>query len=49
VYIQELCRRHWGYGSMLARGLSDVLSYNDRGYEVTLVKRFGPDSGSEIG
>jgi hypothetical protein len=31
---------------MLARGLADVLSYNDLGNEVTLVKRFGPDSGS---
>jgi anti-sigma regulatory factor (Ser/Thr protein kinase) len=44
--IEELCRRHWGFGIMLAKALSDVLSYNDRGNEVTLVKRFGPDSGS---
>ena len=31
-------------GIMLARGLSDEFFYNDRGNEVTLVKRFGPDS-----
>jgi anti-sigma regulatory factor (Ser/Thr protein kinase) len=39
--FKELCRRRWGYGIMLARGLLDVLTYNDRGNEVTLVKRFG--------
>ena len=43
---KELGRGGSGFGIMLARGLADVLSYNDRGNEVTLVKRFGPDSGS---
>ncbi len=43
---QELGRGGSGFGIMLAKGLSDVLSYNDRGNEVTLVKRFGPDSGT---
>jgi anti-sigma regulatory factor (Ser/Thr protein kinase) len=43
---QELGRGGSGFGIMLARALSDVLSYNDLGNEVTLVKRFGPDSGS---
>ena len=30
-------------GIIFAKALSDVLSYNDRGNEVTLLKRFGPD------
>ena len=46
IDFEERCRRNWGFGIMLANGLSDVLSYNDRGNEVTLVKRFGLDSGS---
>jgi anti-sigma regulatory factor (Ser/Thr protein kinase) len=31
-------------GIMLAKGLSDDFFYNERGNEVTLVKRYRPDS-----
>jgi anti-sigma regulatory factor (Ser/Thr protein kinase) len=41
--VNELARRQWGYGILIAKGLSDDLFYNDRGNEVTLVKRFGPE------
>ena len=36
----ELGLREGGFGIMLARGLVDEFRYNDRGNEVTLVKRF---------
>lgn len=36
----ELGIREGGFGIMLARGLVDEFRYNDRGNEVTLVKRF---------
>jgi anti-sigma regulatory factor (Ser/Thr protein kinase) len=39
--------RHWGFGIMLARGLVDEFSYNERGNEVTLVKRFQGDHGRD--
>jgi two-component system OmpR family response regulator len=34
--------REGGFGIMLARGLVDEFSYNDKGNEVTLIKRFLP-------
>lgn len=37
---RELGLREGGFGIMLARGLVDEFRYNDRGNEVTLVKRF---------
>jgi len=37
----ELGLREGGFGIMLARGLVDDFRYNDRGNEVTLIKRFG--------
>jgi two-component system OmpR family response regulator len=36
----ELGLREGGFGIMLARGLVDGFRYNDRGNEVTLIKRF---------
>ena len=36
----ELGLREGGFGIMLARGLVDDFRYNDRGNEVTLIKRF---------
>jgi DNA-binding response OmpR family regulator len=36
----ELGLREGGFGIMLARGLVDDFKYNDRGNEVTLIKRF---------
>jgi DNA-binding response OmpR family regulator len=36
----DLGLREGGFGIMLARGLVDEFSYNDKGNEVTLVKRF---------
>jgi DNA-binding response OmpR family regulator len=36
----EQGRREGGFGIMLAKGLVDEFRYNDRGNEVTLVKRF---------
>jgi anti-sigma regulatory factor (Ser/Thr protein kinase) len=39
-----LAPRGWGFGIMLARGLTDDFGYNDAGNEVTLVKRFGASS-----
>ncbi len=36
----ELGLREGGFGIMLARGLVDEFRYNDRGNEVTLIKRF---------
>lgn len=36
----ELGLREGGFGIMLARGLVDAFRYNERGNEVTLVKRF---------
>ena len=38
----ELGIREGGFGIMLARGLVDEFHYNDKGNEVTLVKRFIP-------
>ena len=38
----DLGLREGGFGIMLARGLVDELRYNDKGNEVTLVKRFPP-------
>jgi DNA-binding response OmpR family regulator len=38
----ELGLREGGFGIMLARGLVDEFRYNDKGNEVTLVKRFEP-------
>jgi DNA-binding response OmpR family regulator len=37
----ELGLREGGFGIMLARGLVDEFHYNERGNEVTLVKRYG--------
>ena len=36
----ELGIREGGFGIMLAKGLVDDFHYNDRGNEVTLIKRF---------
>jgi anti-sigma regulatory factor (Ser/Thr protein kinase) len=36
----ELGIREGGFGIMLARGLVDEFRYNDRGNEVTMIKRF---------
>ena len=36
----ELGIREGGFGIMLARGLVDEFRYNDKGNEVTLIKRF---------
>lgn len=41
----ELGIREGGFGIMLARGLVDEFRYNDRGNEVTLVKRFESQDG----
>ena len=38
----ELGIREGGFGIMLAKGLVDEFRYNDKGNEVTLVKRFEP-------
>ena len=38
----ELGIREGGFGIMLAKGLVDEFHYNDRGNEVTLIKRFEP-------
>ena len=38
----ELGIREGGFGIMLARGLVDAFHYNERGNEVTLIKRFDP-------
>jgi DNA-binding response OmpR family regulator len=38
----ELGLREGGFGIMLAKGLVDDFRYNDKGNEVTLVKRFEP-------
>jgi len=37
---QDLGLREGGFGIMLARGLVDEMRYNDKGNEVTLIKRF---------
>lgn len=42
----DLGLREGGFGIMLARGLVDEFHYNDRGNEVTLVKRFPVPSPS---
>ncbi len=38
----ELGIREGGFGIMLAKGLVDEFKYNDKGNEVTLIKRFEP-------
>jgi DNA-binding response OmpR family regulator len=40
----EQGKREGGFGIMLAKGLVDEFRYNDKGNEVTLVKRFEPRS-----
>jgi DNA-binding response OmpR family regulator len=40
----DLGIREGGFGIMLARGLVDEFHYNDRGNEVTLIKRFEPNA-----
>jgi len=46
----ELGLREGGFGIMLARGLVDEFHYNDRGNEVTLIKRFDqPQPGTGTG
>lgn len=42
----ELGLREGGFGIMLARGLVDHFQYNERGNEVTLIKRFNPPESS---
>jgi two-component system, OmpR family, response regulator len=42
--LADVVGHRWGVGILLAKGLSDDFYYNDRGNEVTLVKRLGPDS-----
>ena len=42
----ELGLREGGFGIMLARGLVDEFRYNDKGNEVTLVKRFQADAAN---
>jgi DNA-binding response OmpR family regulator len=44
----ELGLREGGFGIMLARGLVDEFRYNDKGNEVTLVKRFESRQGGEV-
>lgn len=39
---ESLGLREGGFGLMIARGMLDELRYNDRGNEVTLIKRFPP-------
>ena len=43
----DLGKREGGFGIMLSRGLVDEFRYNDKGNEVTLVKRFAPRLGGE--
>ena len=43
----DLGIREGGFGIMLARGLVDEFKYNDRGNEVTLVKRFERPASSD--
>ena len=40
----ELGIREGGFGIMLAKGLVDEFHYNDKGNEVTLIKRFVADA-----
>lgn len=42
---ERLGLREGGFGLMIARGMLDELRYNERGNEVTLIKRFPPASG----
>ena len=42
----ELGIREGGFGIMLAKGLVDEFRYNDKGNEVTLIKRFGKKPAS---
>jgi two-component system OmpR family response regulator len=46
--VEELSPRlrDWGYGILLTRGLVDEYFYNERGNQVTLVKRFADDPDS---
>lgn len=43
----DLGIREGGFGIMLAKGLLDDFHYNDKGNEVTLVKRFKPEASFE--
>jgi DNA-binding response OmpR family regulator len=42
---EKLGLRDGGFGLLISRGMLDELSHNDRGNEVTLVKRFAPPNG----
>jgi two-component system OmpR family response regulator len=46
--VEELSPRlrDWGFGILLTRGLVDEYFYNERGNQVTLVKRFAHDPDS---
>jgi DNA-binding response OmpR family regulator len=46
---EKMGLREGGFGLMISRGMVDELRYNDRGNEVTLIKRFDPaaPAGSE--
>lgn len=44
----DLGLREGGFGIMLARGLVDEFSYNDKGNEVTLVKRFQTEGAAHL-
>jgi DNA-binding response OmpR family regulator len=39
---EKLGLREGGFGMLISQGMVDELSYNDRGNEVTLIKRFQP-------
>ncbi|MBV8382871.1 MAG: ATP-binding protein, partial [Planctomycetaceae bacterium] len=43
---QEMGLREGGFGIMLAKGLVDEFRYNDKGNEVTLIKRFQAANGA---
>jgi DNA-binding response OmpR family regulator len=43
---QEMGLREGGFGIMLAKGLVDEFRYNDKGNEVTLIKRFKAAKGA---
>ncbi|MBX6313555.1 MAG: ATP-binding protein [Isosphaeraceae bacterium] len=46
---EKLGLREGGFGLLIAKGMVDEMTYNDRGNEVTLVKRFPPPGGAEPG
>jgi DNA-binding response OmpR family regulator len=45
---EKLGLREGGFGLMISRGLLDELRHNERGNEVTLVKRFPINEGSSV-